>query len=110
MAQLDLLALAGNAQAQYRLGMLLWDGHGVLQNRGRALELLCAAAAADVLNAAYNLALAYDKGYFVAQSHYKAFGYYCQAARLGSTEVMHAVGSFYYWGEGVDQDFTKARH
>jgi TPR repeat protein len=25
-------------------------------------------------------------------------------------EAMHAVGSFYYWGEGVDQDFAKARH
>jgi TPR repeat protein len=108
--RLELLTLAGNAQAMYQLGMLYWDGHGTSQNQERALELLRAAAKGGVLYAAYNLAVAYDNGYHVAKSHYKALGYYLQAARLGYAEAMHAVGSFYYWGQGVTQDYAKARY
>ena len=110
VVQLEALVQECNPQAMYRLGMLCWDGHGVPTDKERAIRLLKAAADGGILNAAYNMPVAYDNGYFVGKSYHRSFTYYMQAASLGNVEAIHAIGSFYNWGEGVDQDYVKARH
>lgn len=110
VVRLEALVREHNPKAMYRLGMLHWDGHGVLMDKERAIQLLQAAADGGILNAAYNMAVAYDNGYVVGKSPYQSFAYYMQAARLGKVEAIHAIGSFYNWGEGVNQNHVKARH
>lgn len=109
VARLKPLAQAHNHQAMYRLGMLHWDGHGVPQDKECAVLLLQAAATGGILSAALNLAVAFDTGNGVAQSYYKAFQHYTQAARLGNTDAIHAVGSMLYAGEGTPQQPAKAK-
>jgi TPR repeat protein len=109
--RLEPLAQAGNGLAMYHLGMLHWDGWGIPQNRERGLELLRAAAEAGVPIAIYNLAVAYDNGFWPAAiNRPKAFMLFVKAAKLGYKDAMHSVGDMLISGEGTTRNATKAKY
>jgi TPR repeat protein len=66
-----------------------------------ANKMLKQAAAKGVAEAAYDLAISYEKGVGIGKSLPRAFEYYIRAALLGDAQSHYEVGRMYYWGRGV---------
>jgi len=100
----DLLLKAdaeGDLRATYALAT--WYLHGspfTKVDRTKAVRLL-RAAAAEVSDAAYDLAVSYEKGAGARKSLPRAFQHYMQAALLGDSQAHHEVGRMYFHGLGV---------
>ena len=66
---LDTLANQGNASAQYNLGVMYANGHGVPQDHKTAVKWYTLAANQGDAHAQYNLGLAYETGRGVPQNY-----------------------------------------
>lgn len=44
----------------------------------------------------------------IKENHKEAFRWYSNAAKQNDFDAMHSLGTLYYFGEGVDQDFEKS--
>ena len=92
------LALAGDADAQFRLGGLYFKGHGVKQNAAEAVAWFQKAATQGHAEAQNSLGVRYEKGQGVAQDYAAAAKWYREAAdqRLGLAQDnlsdLHAKG------------------
>ena len=98
-------AAQGNAKARTALGMLYYYGVGVEENTEKAGEWFEKAAAQDEPNAQRYLGtIAYkEKDYTQAKQWWE------QAAAQGHAPAIASLGDLYINGEGVTQDFAKAR-
>lgn len=76
LKDLEQRAIAGNAQAQMEWAMCCFDGQGVPQDPGKAVEWLIKSAAQGNGEAQYFLAICYENGEGVAQDMAKAQEYY----------------------------------
>lgn len=96
----------GDHRAAYALGT--WHLHGkdaiVPKNLPKALPLLREAARADHAEAAFDLAVCYEKGTGVRKSEKKAAMFYLKAALLGDEQAAYEVGRCYWHGLGVKRD------
>jgi uncharacterized protein len=96
----------GDSRAAYALGT--WHLHGkealVPKNLAKAIPLLRVAADADHAEAAYDLAVCYEKGTGVKKSEKKAALLYLKAALLGDKQSIYEVGRCYWYGLGVERD------
>lgn len=101
----------GDARAAYALGT--WFLHGrrgvVEKDMPRAVRFLAEAAAANVPDALFDLAVCYERGAGVRQSHKRAAVLYLRSALLGDKQAVRAMGKLYWHGQGVKRDRAVAR-
>jgi TPR repeat protein len=101
-------AVAGNTEAQRRLGFMYYHGEGVAQDNERAVILFeTSANAGDALSAS-NLGMMYEHGMGVAQDDARATFWYRKAAELGDPRSQFTTSVMYYKGQGVPQDRIEA--
>jgi uncharacterized protein len=95
----------GDARATYALAT--WYLHGSEFTKvdvRRATALLRKAAAADIADANYDLAVSYEKGVGLPKSLSKAFECYTKAALLGDAPSHYEVGRMLYFGIGTPRN------
>ncbi|HHQ4547446.1 TPA: LysM-like peptidoglycan-binding domain-containing protein, partial [Aeromonas veronii] len=73
----------GNASAQYNLGLMYEQGHGVAQDYKQAVSWYRKAAEQGNASAQYNLGLMYEQGHGVVQDNKEAIAWYRKAAEQG---------------------------
>lgn len=98
------LAEAGDAKAQYNLGVLFLNGWGVTQNYVAALEMYRLAASQGFPDAQFSLGVLYSKGQGIPKDYEQAFDLYRLAAKQGFVDAQHNLGVSYEFGSGVNQD------
>lgn len=102
------LAEAGNADAQYNVGLLYMKGLGVEKNSRTARQLFMAAAKQGQPDAQYNLGLMYYNGTTVFRSDKDAFLWWEKAAAQNHAPAQYNLGIMYGYGIWVGQDVNKA--
>lgn len=102
------LAEKGNAEAQFKLGVLYSNGREVQKDYGKAVEWYQKAANQNYAKAQYNLAICYEEGNGVPMNFVKAVEWYQKAAAQGMSEAQYNLGVCYYEGRGVKHSYEKA--
>jgi len=97
-----------NADAQFGLGGMYHNGHGVTQDYNQALSWYRKAANQRNAEAQFNLGLMYAKGQGVEQDDNQALLWFRKAADQGQAEAQCALGLVYQNGQGVAQDYSQA--
>ena len=100
------LAEQGDADAQFRLGVMYESGQGMLRNDAEAISWYRKAAEQDDAVAQFNLGVMYAKG--VSPNHAEAALWYRRAADYGLAGAQFNLGMMYGGGEGVPQDYVQA--
>jgi TPR repeat protein len=101
-------ANAGDAMAQYNLGVVYDDGHGVPEDDVEAVKWYRLAAEQGVADAQYNLGLMYYNGTGVPQDYAEAVKWFRLAAEQGIANAQYTLGAMYANREGVPQDYAEA--
>jgi TPR repeat protein len=101
-------AVAGNSEAQRRLGFMYYHGEGVAQDNKRAVALFETSANAGDIMSASNLGMMYEHGMGVDQNDALAASWYRKAAELGDSRAQFTTSIMYYRGQGVPQDRIEA--
>lgn len=108
------LAESGEAEAQYRLGLLYYTGKGVPENERKAFDLLLKAARQKHYDAAYQLgnllAFGQDAPKIVADPDVEAARWYYEAATNGHADAQYSLGLLFLTGKGVVKDTKEATH
>jgi len=102
------LANAGNALAQYRLGMLYYHGQGVAEDEKMAIYWWKKAAAQGNVESMFQLGSAFLFGSqtakFVPDPDREAAMWYFQAASAGHTEAQYHLALLFLAGKGVEEN------
>lgn len=110
---LEPLALHGQAQAQLRLGLLYYHGHGVRESDALALAWFERAARQGLAEAQYHLGNMYAYGLAPVAPDMDvnrlAAQWYFEAARQGHAQAQYSLGILFRTGSGVEQDRAEAR-
>jgi len=101
-------AEAGDAAAQYRLGLLYDEGSGVPQNSIQAKEWFEKAATQGHARAQLHLGMVYLAGDGAPQSAQMALIWFHRAAEQEEGLAFAKLGGMYARGRGVLQDFIQA--
>ena len=101
-------AEAGDAKAQFILGVMYAHGEGVPKDSAKAVEWWQKAAAQGNAAPQYNLGLSYAHGEGVPKDATKAVEWWQKAAAQGYVEAQNNLGVRYFNGDGVAQDSAKA--
>ncbi len=102
------LAEQGDAQAQFKLGMMYHQGLEVEQEHGAAIRWYRQAADQGLASAQSNLGAMYRDGLGVSQNDDEAFKWFQRAAEQGNEAAQTNLGAMYYQGHGVGQDYQEA--
>ncbi|MBR9869031.1 MAG: hypothetical protein GYB20_09850 [Oceanospirillales bacterium] len=103
------LAKEGDPQAAFILARLYALGvDGKAPDWEKVVEWLRLSSAANHAEAAYNLAIAYQKGKGTAADPQQSLKYYRQSSELGNPKAMRNLAMLYEKGKGVDQDIGQA--
>lgn len=102
------LAERGSASAQFFMGVLYANGHGVSKNLEKALYWYRLSANQGHGLAQTDLATLYSKGEGVPQDYEEAVRLYKLAAEEGYALAQHNFASMYYFGQGVPKDYREA--
>lgn len=102
------MAEAGNAVAQYALGIMYDAGEGVVQDDAEAVRWYRLAAEQGVAGAQSNLGVMYDAGRGVVQDDAEAVRWYRLAAEQGNAMAQYNLALMYLLGRGVIQDDLSA--
>jgi hypothetical protein len=97
-------AAAGNARAQYNLGLTYYNGTGVTQNLAEAARWFEQAAEQGQAQAAANLGLMYFKGEGVPVDHAKAVRFFRIGADGGDAIAQFCLAAAYATGDQVTKD------
>jgi TPR repeat protein len=100
-------AQAGDAQAQYLLGVAYNRGDGVPQDYAQAALWYRRAADQGDVNAQYNLGVVYGLGQGVPQDSVQAAAWTRKAADQGDASAQYNLGTYYSIGQGVPQDYAQ---
>src|SRR5574344_341256 len=101
-------ARRGEADAQFRLGVLFDKGRGVVQDDDQALQWFRRAAQQGHAKAQYNLAVMLDAGRGTAPDDAQAAQWYLRAAEQGDAAAQYNLALMLVKGEGVPQGETAA--
>ncbi len=102
-------ANAGNAEAQFRLGVMYGNGDGVGLDYEQARGWFEKAAAQGHENALITLAWMYANGAGVDADEDRARRLYLKAAERGSAKAQYVVGTMYRFAQyGVKKDIPRA--
>jgi TPR repeat protein len=109
---LEPLARAGNAQAQVRMGLLYYHGHGVRESDGEAKRWFEQAARQGNAEAQFHLGNMYAYGLVEltrdVDVDQQAAQWYFQAARQGHPDAQYSLGILFLTGKGVVQSREEA--
>ena len=108
LADLRARAEAGDASAQYFLGVMYATGDGVPQDNVEAVAWFRRAAEQGDASAQFNLAVMYDTGQGVPKDDTEAVTWYRKAAEQGDAGAQFSLGQMYLAGDGVPQDDVEA--
>lgn len=111
IATLELLIEKGNYAACFDLGQLYYLGDkGVQKDVPRAMTYFKEAANHGIAMAAYQLGRIYETGGDgeLPPNQALSFEWYARAAQEGIPEAENNLGSCYFFGRGVGNDFEKA--
>lgn len=108
LRELRPLAEQGNANAQYRLGLMYANGRGVPKDDTQAVAWWRKAADQGYAPAQSNLGAMYANGRGVAQDDTQAVAWLRKAADQGDSPAQNNLGNMYWSGRGVPQDDTQA--
>ncbi len=103
-----LLAIEGDAEAQFNLGLLYSEGKGVPVDYRQAVFWYQKGAEQGHTGAQYNLAHLYFGGHGVDKDPVKATHWWQQAAQRGHVLAQQYLGYAYYKGIGVNKDQQEA--
>ncbi|MFV1985239.1 MAG: tetratricopeptide repeat protein [Thiohalomonadales bacterium] len=95
------LADAGNADAQYNIGLLLKNGKGVTHDHRKALFSFLAAAKQGHAEAQYNAGMMFRLAQGISRSNKDAVIWWQRAAAQGLTEAQHNLAVMYAYGMGT---------
>ena len=98
----------GHMVAQNNLGLMYWEGKGVVQDYWTAVKWLRKAAEQGVANAQHAMGFAYEEGKGVGKDYDKALEWYTKAAEQGHMVAQNNLGLMYWKGEGVSQNYWTA--
>ena len=101
-------ANAGDADAQFNLGLMYDNGRGVPQDDGEAVAWYRQAAEQGHASAQFNLGVAYRDGQGVPQDDVEAERWWRKAAMQGDAEAQFNLGLAYENGFGVPKDGVEA--
>ncbi|MFN3889375.1 MAG: hypothetical protein ACK4MV_03180 [Beijerinckiaceae bacterium] len=87
------LAAAGDAQAQYELGVRFAEGRLVQRDAAKAIDWLTKSAGQNFAPAQYRLGVIYEKGLGAARNPERARALYMAAAEAGNVKAMHNLGA-----------------
>jgi TPR repeat protein len=109
LESLMLKAEQGDADAQYNLGKMFYDGHGLDKNYTEAMKWYRLAAAQGNAKAQFNLGGMLERGQgVIAQDRAEAMKWYRLAAEQGNADAQLTMGNMFYDGHGVAQDYKEA--
>jgi hypothetical protein len=101
-------AKAGDATAQYDVGVFYARGDGLVQDYASAASWFHAAAAQGNVAAEYNLGVLYGQGLGVAKDKTAALNWYRSAADQNHPAAQFNLALAYAAGNGTKQDFATA--
>jgi TPR repeat protein len=107
-ARLAAFAQAGNANAEFLLGLGFLHGEGVAPDQAEGARWIRRAAEQRDPIAEYYLGALYEHGNGVNRDGTEAIRWYQSAAMQGNRKAMHALGIAYAQGEGITKDYTEA--
>ena len=102
------LAQQGDAGAQFLLGALYAQGHGMPQDYGQAAQWFQRAAEQGHVAAQFNLGVRYHEGRGVPQDSSQAAAWFQRAAQQGFDRAQYNLGVLYMNGDGVPRDHGQA--
>ena len=103
-------AQAGNADAQYRVGVSSRDGHGTLRDSKAAAKWFASAAEQNHSAAMTDLAMLYQSGDGVGRDRERAAELLTKAAELGNADAQFKLAQAYQAGIGVMKNLIHARY
>lgn len=103
-------AKAGNPEAQFMIGTLYSQGHGVWRNYPQAVQWLQLAAAQGYPQAQEALGRLYHDGTGVARDGAQALQLFQAAAKQNLAAAQYDLGVLFSSGDGVKQDMLQAAH
>jgi len=108
IAELKKQAAAGDAKAQYNLGVAYANGYGVSEDKPEAVRWWRKAADQGYVKAEFRLGVAYDLGDGVPRDEAESVRWYRKAADQGDAEAQFSLGATYRDGAGVPKDNAEA--
>jgi TPR repeat protein len=100
-------AVQGNAEAQYKLALMLEDGKGIPKDEVEALKWYRKAAEQGYAPAQNILGVTYTTGHGVPNDDVEAVKWYRKAAEQGNASAQTNLGGSYSTGRGVPKDDTE---
>ena len=100
-------AEAGDANAQFLLGLQFANGDGVVQDYAKARHWYGKAAAQGHAGAQNNIGILYFNGHGVAQNKSEAAKWYRRAAEAGNELAQGNLGELLVTGQGVEKDLIE---
>ena len=91
----------GDAEAQYNLGVMHYNGDGVPQDYAKAFELFTKSAEQGDARAQNELGWMHRFGLVVPQDYEKAIEWFTKSAEQGDAVAQFSLGWMYDDGEGV---------
>ncbi|MEO5348244.1 MAG: sel1 repeat family protein [Magnetococcus sp. YQC-3] len=101
-------AANGNADAQFNLGWMYYNGKGVKQSYQEAGKWLRKAADQGDVSAQYVLGWMCEQGRGLPQDYREAAKWFRKAAEQGDARSQYKLGTMYERGIGVPQDYQEA--
>ena len=108
LAALRAKAAAGDAEAEYQLGLIYDEGRKVDRDRAQALRWYRTAAEHGHVLAALNTGVLYDSGSGVPRDAVAAAFWYRKAADADNGRAAYNLGLLYENGDGVPRDRKQA--
>ena len=108
LSELIKKAEAGDANAQFQLGLAFEDGKDVDQDDKAAVDWYRKSAAQGFAKAENSLGVMYSRGHGVPRDKEQAFSWYRKAAAQALPEADFNVATSYYNGDGVGSDLNRA--
>ena len=108
LAEIQKKAKAGDAEAQYNLGVCYDNGIGIAQDEAEAVEWYAKAAEQGFVPAQLNLGMCYANGIGVTQDYAEAAKWFRQSAEQGDAYAQYNLGVCYYNGKGIARDEAAA--
>ena len=98
------LAANGEERAQFNVGLIYYNGHGVEQNYEEARNWYRLSAEQGNAEAQYDLGVMYEKGRGGEQDDAEAVRWFRLAANQGYAIAQYHLAVAYAFGDGVKQD------
>ena len=98
----------GDADVQYNLGMMYFEGRGIEEDDVEAAKWYRKAAEQGNAKAQNELGDMYEYGVGVEQDDAEAVKWYRKAAEQGDADAQYELGDMYSIGLGVEQDDAEA--